>query len=149
MLGALFRSHPWGAAGTWAIKIDEPNHPLVRSFDGQGFYIQDEIFQMRDSPYSREKLRVLLSLDMAKGVNKNVEGAIRADQDVAVSWIRTYEQGRVFFGSLGHNKDIFWQPRILEHYLAGIQFALGDLDVDSRPSATLRPAPQAALAPDR
>lgn len=149
MLGGLFRSHPWEATGTWAVKIDEPNHPLVRPFHGQGFYVQDEIFQMGESPYSRDKLRVLMSLDMTKGVNKNVDGAIRADQDVAISWIRTYDQGRVFFCSLGHNKDIFWRPPILDHYLAGIQFALGDLDVDSRPSATLTPAPQAALAPDR
>lgn len=149
MLGGLFRSHPWGAEGTWGIKIDEPNHPLVQSFNGQGFYIQDEIYQMSESPYSREKLRVLLSLDMTKPVNKNVEGAIRTDQDIAISWIRTYEQGRVFFCSFGHNDDVFWQPRILDHYLAGIQFALGDLLVDSRPSAALATKPKAALAPDK
>ena len=126
MLGALFRSHPWGAAGTWAIKIDEPNHPLVRSFDGQGFYIQDEIFQMRDSPYSREKLRVLLSLDMAKGVNKNVEGAIRADQDVAVSWVEyssvRWGITRTYSGSLA-SWSIIWPasnlPWVILTWIAG------------------------------
>jgi len=130
MLGALFRNHPWQATGTWAIKVDEPNHRLVRAFQGQGFCVHDEIFQMGDYPYSREKLRVLLSLDMTKAINRDVEDAVHTDQDVAVSWIRSYEQGRVFYCSLGHNKDIFWQPRILDHYLAGIQFALGDLHVD-------------------
>ena len=37
---------------------------------------------------------------------------------------------RVFFySSLGHNSHIFWNRPALEHFLAGIQFALGDLQV--------------------
>jgi uncharacterized protein len=51
-----------------------------------------------------------------------------------VSWIRTYGKGRVFYCSLGHREEIFWNPVVLRHYLAGIQFAIGDLPADSTPS---------------
>jgi hypothetical protein len=39
----------------------------------------------------------------------------------------------VFYCSLGHNNEIFWNPAILRHYLDGIQFAFGDYKVDTKP----------------
>ena len=59
----------------------------------------------------------------------------RKDDDYAVSWVRTYGQGRVFYCSLGHREEVLWNPLILRHYLAGIQFALGDLEADTTSSA--------------
>ena len=57
-----------------------------------------------------------------------------ADMDFAMSWIRRHGQGRVFYSSLGHNPELFWNPQILQHFLGGIQFALGDLEADATPS---------------
>lgn len=147
MMGGLFWGHPWGGGGTWAIKVDEPQHPLCLPFDGKGFWAHDELYRFKD-PYSREKLRVLLSLDMSKEANRKPGGA-RDDNDHAVSWIHTVGDGRVFYCSLGHNDEIFYTPAILGHYLAGIQWALGDLEADSTPSAQLPAQPQPALAPDQ
>jgi hypothetical protein len=65
----------------------------------------------------------------------NKEGIHRADGDFAVSWVRNYGKGRVFYCSLGHRNEIFWNPAVLQHYLDGIQFALGDLPADAAPSA--------------
>jgi len=48
-----------------------------------------------------------------------------------VSWIRNFGQGRVFYCGLGHNNRVYCNPAVLQHYLDGIQFALGDLDVDA------------------
>ena len=56
------------------------------------------------------------------------------DKDFPVSWIRSYEKGRVFYSSLGHGVAIYSNPVLLEHFLAGIQYALGDLKADSAPS---------------
>ena len=28
MMGGLFAGHPWGGGGTWAVKLDEPDHTL-------------------------------------------------------------------------------------------------------------------------
>jgi type 1 glutamine amidotransferase len=45
--------------------------------------------------------------------------------------------GRVFYTSIGHNDHIYTNPLMLKHYLAGIQFAIGDLIGDMTPSAQL------------
>ena len=144
MMGGLFSGHPWGGGGTWAVKLDEPDHPLNKAFGGKGFLIKDEIYQMK-APYSREKLRVLLSLDMSHGPTAGRKGN-RADKDNAVAWIRQFGKGRVFYCSLGHNNHIFWDKAVLQHYLDGIQYALGDLKADATPSAKLKEKPKAALA---
>jgi type 1 glutamine amidotransferase len=51
-----------------------------------------------------------------------------------ISWVSTYGKGRTFCCSLGHREEIFCEPAILKHYLAGIQYALGDLDADAAPA---------------
>ncbi len=137
MMGGLFDGHPWQADGTWAVKIDEPDHPLNRSFDGQGFLINDEIYQMK-GPYARDTHRVLLSLDMSDMRNHEVEGINRDDNDFAISWIKPFGAGRVFYCSLGHNLVVLQNKAVLAHYLAGIQYALGDFDVDDAPSSSRR-----------
>ena len=134
LIGAYFSGHPWSEDVT--VKLDDPGHPLCPAFKGRSFRVGDEIYQFRE-PYSRAKLRVLLSLD-AKGTNMNKGDKIRrTDGDFAVSWIQTYGQGRVFYCSLGHRNEIFWNPTVMQFYLDGIQFALGDLQVDTTPSAKL------------
>ncbi|MBN2311398.1 MAG: ThuA domain-containing protein [Candidatus Hydrogenedentes bacterium] len=137
MMGGYFDGHPWGAGDTVTVKLDDPGHDLCRAFLGQGFSVKDEIYQIR-APYSRDTLRVLLSLDTTK-TDMSKGGIKRTDGDFAVSWIRAYGHGRVFYNSLGHNHDIFWNPLILQYYLDGIQFALGDLPADTTPSAQLTP----------
>jgi type 1 glutamine amidotransferase len=93
----------------------------------------DEIYQVSD-PYSRDKLRVLVSIDTAK-TDMNVKGINRKDGDFGMVWVKSYGKGRVFFSAFGHTHDLFWNPMILAHWLDGIQFALGDLKADTTPSA--------------
>jgi len=147
MMGGMFDGHPWGGGGTWAVKIDEPKHPLNASFDGKGFLIRDEIYQLKE-PYTRDDLWVLLSLDMTNECNAQ-PGQKRADKDNVIAWIRPFGKGRVFYSSLGHNNEILWNPAVLGQYLAGIQYALGDLKVDDMPSAKLKNTPQPARTTDK
>jgi type 1 glutamine amidotransferase len=56
-----------------------------------------------------------------------------ADRDFAISWIKHYGKGRVFYTFLGHNPHIDWNAPVLQHFLNGIQFALGDLVVKVEP----------------
>lgn len=137
LMGGYFDGHPWTADCTVTVKIDDLASPINAAFGGQGFDIKDEIYQFK-APYSRDRLRTLLSLDTAKTDMKK-DGIKRSDGDFAVSWVRTYGLGRVFYCSLGHRDEIFWNPAVLGHYLAGIQYALGDLPADATPSAQLRP----------
>jgi len=133
MIGGTFDRHPWGKRGNWAVKIDDPEHPLTAAFNGKDFKINDEIFRI-GAPFSRDKVRVLLSLDMKDETNRNVNDIRPTDRDIPISWVRSFGKGRVFYCSLGHNHHIFWNPMVLQHYLDGIQFALGDLKVDTTPS---------------
>ena len=133
MMGGKFTGHPWGGGGTWAIKIDQPDHPLMAAFKGKGFKINDEIYRTDPPLYSRDKQLVLMSLDMSDPTTRNVRDFKPTDEDTGISWIKTWGKGRVFYCSLGHNHHITWNPAVLQHILDGIQFAFGDLKVDTRP----------------
>jgi type 1 glutamine amidotransferase len=139
MMGGKFTGHPWTSGGTWAIKIDEPDHPLMASFKGKGFKIKDEIYRTDPPLYSRDKQLVLMSLDMGDPTTK-AKASKPEDADTGISWVKTLEKGRIFYCSLGHNDQILWNPAVLQHYLDGIQFAFGDYKVDTRPKplASLR-----------
>lgn len=135
MMGGYFNGHPWGKV---IVKIDDPAHPLNKAFGGKPFEISDEIYTFKE-PYSREKLRILLSVDWDESVKKlNIQKGNRADNDYALSWIRNYGKGRVFYCAFGHQHAIFWNKPIMQHILDGIQFALGDLEADATPSALLK-----------
>ena len=133
MMGGKFTGHPWTSGGTWAFKIDQPDHPLMVPFGGQGFKISDEIYRTDPPLYSRDKALVLMSLDLSDPATKNAKGVREGDEDTGISWVKTWGQGRMFYCSLGHNHDITWTPPVLEHYLRGIQFAMGDFKVDTKP----------------
>jgi type 1 glutamine amidotransferase len=132
MMGGKFTGHPWTSGGTWAFKIDQPDHPLMAAFKGKGFKAKDEIYRTDPPLYSREKQLVLMSLDMSDPATK-AKAQKPEDADVGISWIKDWGEGRVFYCSLGHNNEIFWTPAILQHYADGIQFALGDYKVDTTP----------------
>ncbi len=137
--------HPWKKNETVTIKLDDPDHPLNAAFNRKSFQISDQIFQFR-KPYSRDRLHILLSIDTSK-VDMNPKRHFLPerfkDKDFPVSWVRNYGRGRVFFCCLGHNKKTFWNAPILGHFLAGIQFALGDLPAPTTPSAKLTGAVRA------
>ena len=64
---------------------------------------------------------------------KRVKGK-RKDGFYPVSWISAYGKGRTFYCSLGHRDEIYHNPYVLEHYLAGFQYILGDLAADATPA---------------
>ena len=130
--GARFDGHPLGQR-TVTVKVDEPGYPLAAAFKSPTFEIKDEIYQVTD-PYSRQTLRVFLSLDAAK-TDTRVKGINRKDGDFGMAWVKSYGQGRVFYSALGHVHDLFWNPMVLQHWLDGFQFVLGDLKADTTPSA--------------
>ena len=144
MNGGLFWGHPWMAGGTWLFKNEEPSHPLMAMFNGMppSFKLSDEIYMHSSPSYSREKDRVLISMDLSDKPTSDAAdrwakrlGAdkLRADRDFAVSWTRPYGAGRVFYTSFGHDKRAFIdKPRLL-HMLAGLQYCTGDLECGDAP----------------
>jgi len=138
IIGARFENHPWGAGSTVVLKIEEPDHPLTAAFKEPYFIVTDEIYQLA-APYSRDNLRVLVTVDPVKSKTTPEQKKLirRQDNDFAMTYIKTYGKGRVFYNALGHQHELFWNPIVLQHYLDGIQFVLGDLKADTTPSAKI------------
>ena len=87
------------------VKLDDPDHPLNRPFGGQGFEHVGEFFRVSD-PYSRDRVRVLFSIDNAKTALPPA-GHMRADDDYALAWTRSYGRGRVVYCTIGHSPQDF------------------------------------------
>lgn len=129
MMNGYFNGHPWSAGTKVHIAIEEgkEDHPLTAMLGGEPLVFKEEIYQFKD-PYDSSEVDMLLRLDPEK--SDQVKGLKRDDNDYGVAWARHWGEGRVFYCSLGHNHDIYWHPKVLRHYLAGIQWALGDYEVD-------------------
>lgn len=142
MLGATENGgHPWNGE-PMTVKIDDPASPLNAAFQGKEFQITDQAFQFQE-PALRDHLHVLLSIDVEKtglAPNRRILPARAQDKDFPMSWIRRYGNGRVFYCGLGHGPAVFWNAPMLEHMLAGIQYALGDLPANDAPSGKVRTA---------
>ena len=136
MIGGFFKFH-WNDGTEITVKVDEPNHPLNAVFkDKPQLVVIDETYTFGRETYSRKNLRVLTSVDYAKmsDEDKKKESNPRSDGDYALSWIHRDGKGRVFYEAFGHNEKIYAMRPILEHVLAGMQYVLGDLQVDDSPS---------------
>ncbi len=143
MLGARGANHRDSDEHVF-IKLDDPDHPVNQAFAGQDFDYRDEFFRVH-GPYSRDRVRVLFSIDTAKTTFEGQPrgNCHREDNDYALAWVRQYGRGRVFYCTIAHNPYVFWDPKMLQFYLAATQFALGDLPAPTTPSAKLTPAVRA------
>ncbi len=137
MIGGFFKFH-WVFPQPITVKIDDPKSPLTTMFHGREFDVHDETYTFEQNSFSRKNVHVLTSVDYAKmsDADKAKEPAAtkRTDGDYALSWIRREGKGRVFYEALGHSEHIYAMTPIMEHVLAGIQYALGDLQADDSPS---------------
>ncbi len=127
MLGGYFDGHPWHQ---WVkINVEDTTHPATRHF-GQSFWINDEIYQYKN--FSRARVHVLLSLDNS---SVDVNRSNHPVKDFPISWCRRYGKGRVFYTGLGHDRDVWLNPRFQRHLVNGICWAMGDLPGEATPSA--------------
>ncbi len=138
-IGGFFKYH-WLDPQHISYRIDDPNSPLTAMFRGGPFEINDETYTFGIQSWSRENLHVLTSIDYSKmsEADKLKEDYPREDHDYGLSWIRREGKGRVFYEAHGHNEKVYANKAMLEHLLAGVQYALGDLKADDTPSAKLK-----------
>lgn len=135
LIGGYFKYH-WLDPQHIVYKIDDPASPINAAFR-DGFEVNDETYTFGIKSWSRENLHVLTSIDYSKmpDADKAKEDYPRADHDYGLSWIRREGKGRVFYCAHGHNERVYANKQMLEHLLAGIQYALGDLKANDAPSA--------------
>jgi type 1 glutamine amidotransferase len=132
MIGGYFDGHPWGQFQAPVI-VEDRNFPATKHFP-KAFTIMDEIYQAKD--FSRDRVRVLMSLDASK-LDLTKKGVKRTDKDFAVTWVRNYGKGRVFYSTFGHREDAWDRPDIQKMWLEGIKWAMGLTQGDATP----RPKP--------
>ena len=136
MIGGYFKHH-WNYPTPITVKIDDPKSPINAAFKGKSFNTIDETYTFNDVSWSRDNVHVLTSVDysLMTDCDKGLESNPRPDHDYGLSWIRRDGNGRVFYQALGHHESIYYNnPAMLEHILAGMQYALGDLKADDSPS---------------
>jgi type 1 glutamine amidotransferase len=124
--------------------VEDPKNPINKAFDGTGIEHTEEYYRFHhDGPtayFSRDKVHVLLSLDVAKSpaiLKPGRDGKpffSRPDQDYAVAWIKSYGKGRIYYNSMGHMPETMMNKKIMGHVFAAIQFLVGDLEADTKPS---------------
>ena len=130
MLNGRFVSHPW--TQRVKVNIEDPNHPLMKPFGGPKWEVDEEVYQFKD--YKRSDVRVLMSIDTT---SIDLTKGERKDGDYAMCWIRNWEKGRVFYTAHGHNDGLFKRQDFQQHLKLAMQWACGDLNVDTTPSKEL------------
>ena len=148
LVGGRFDGHPWGSGGTWAFKVEDRDSPITAPFKGFAdgkFKRGEEIYQQSSPFFDRAKLHVLVSLDLSDPATAGVQGKKRADNDFAVSWVRRYGNGRVFYTSFAHDQRAWDADDTRAHIFAGLAYALGTLKADDAPSAVAQERDPPAL----
>jgi uncharacterized protein len=132
LIGGYFNGHPWHQV---TVKIDDPKSPITAGFDGKEFAIDDETYTYKQVPYSRQKLHILTSLDLSKMSPADLKRENRPyDHDYGISWIHEVGKGRVCYVAHGHSEHVYANTPMLEEYLAGLQYAIGDLKANDTPA---------------
>jgi type 1 glutamine amidotransferase len=150
LIGGYFKYH-WNYPTQIAVKIDDPDSPLNLPFTSlnkqtgvrlpRPFSVVDEVYTFNEASWSRERAHVLTSIDYAKmpaEIKAQEPAPQRADHDYALSYIQREGKGRVFVQVLGHDESIYKLSSMLAHILAGVQYAIGDLDADDSPTTSAK-----------
>lgn len=111
------------------VKEVDPNHPLVQAFKGDGFTHIDEPYFFKNA-YFDYNFRPLLYIEADKLEGKRAEVS---NNTVYVAWIKKHGKGRVFYTSPSHNAQSMDNPELLQFFLDGMQYVVGDLEADDSP----------------
>ena len=135
MVGGQFDGHPWNAGGKWAMEVNDTENPINKPFPEKLFIFQDEIYR-QSGPYQKSAMHTLLKIDPVNDPLRLKEGEKSGKKKVThyreypISWIKDYGKGKVFYTCFGHRAETYYVPKIADHMLRGIQWALGDLEVE-------------------
>lgn len=132
MVGAYFDLHPWHKSVR--VNVEDREFPATRHLPKQ-IEITDEIYQFK-APYSRDRVRVLMSIDVSS-VDLKAKMVKRTDNDFALVWCKQYGKGRVFFNALGHEEQVYDRPDMQKLILESVKWVMGMTEGNATP----RPKP--------
>jgi uncharacterized protein (TIGR03437 family) len=155
LIGGYFDGHPWVQEVT--VDVEDPDHPATRHL-APSFRLLEEIYQFRS--FSRDRVRVLQTLDTST-VNLQAPGVTRTDGDFALTWVRNYGQGRVFYTAFGHFDETWRDAGFRTMLRNALLWLAGEIPGEAAPrsaspavsaggvvnAASFTPAPQNFVAP--
>ena len=127
MIGGSFDYHP--PQQEIELQLVDKDHPLTKAFDGKSFTHYDEPYFFKNA-YAQKDFRPMLYMEISKLKKVRHE---TEDKVAYVSWIKAYGSGRVFYVSPSHNAQSYENTSMLNYYLNGMQYVLGDLKCDDTP----------------
>jgi type 1 glutamine amidotransferase len=117
LVGAYFKNHPEIQKAT--IRVEDPTHPST-SFLPKFWERTDEWYNFKSNP--RDKVHVLLNLD-----ESTYQGG-EMGTDHPIAWCSRFSGGRSWYTGIGHTKESYSEPLVMQHILGGIQWAAGIKD---------------------
>ena len=127
MTGGSFDFHP--PQQPLHVELADVNHPITNPLSQSGFTHTDELYFFKNA-YRTKNFHPLLYVDASKvrGIDQPIKDTIRY-----ISWVKSFGKGRVFVCTPSHNAQTFENAAFLEFLMNGIQYALGDLNVNDTP----------------
>ena len=142
--------HPQQHTSVFPVRLPNPNHPLVRAFHGDNRQYQlthrtllgqtrekynvtlttpgelcDELYVLLPAADQENRLTILVEID---AVNSRVVYPEPLNElSYAITWIKPYGKGRVYYTQLGHNMAVYSVAIVAQAMLDGLQYATGDL----------------------
>lgn len=126
MIGGYFDGHPWNQFLA-TIVVEDQSFPATRHFP-KSFQVTDEIYQTKD--FSRDRVRVLMNLDMSK-MDMSVKGV--HSKEIPITWVHEYGKGRVFYSGLGHRPEVWERKDVRQMWLEAVKWTMGLTQGDARP----------------
>lgn len=128
MIGGTFIGHPWNAGETVTVTVQDKNHPASKPWPEE-FTIKDEIYRFKH--WQPEKVRVLMSLNLAKSPKKDLKDG---PYHVPILWVKNYGAGKAMHMSLGHNEAVWNHETYRASLLGGIKWVLNLEPGDATPN---------------
>ena len=120
LVGATFRDHPPGHLLPAQLMIEDREDASTRQIDAPWVHCE-ELYTWQVNPVENPAIHVLVSLD---------ENCPAYPDEMRIghhpiSWRHEFDGGRSFYTAIGHHQNAYYEPAVLSHVLAGIEWAGG------------------------
>ncbi|SDD50747.1 Trehalose utilisation [Algoriphagus faecimaris] len=129
LVGGSFDYHP--PQQSFRVYLEDPEHPLVQAFPKEGFVHTDEPYFYKNA-YETGDFKPLLYFKNSE-IERQRNGQRDPREKTYVAWIRSEGKGKVLYASPSHNAQSFENPDLLQFYLDGLQYVVGDVECDETP----------------
>lgn len=129
LVGASFDYHP--PQQQVQVKLENPSHPMVAAFPKEGFSHVDEPYFYKNA-YANLNFTPLLYFENAQIRSQRANQELKSGKTY-VAWIRPEGKGKVMYISPSHNAQSFENPALLQFFLDGLQYVVGDVSCDETP----------------